>query len=145
MIHADDGDIVVVASREKEVFYTAGLLGGGEYPLPRDYDLDVLTAMSIAKQGFGAVEQQNGGGGGLGNAAQFIGQIPPGQLIVLRELPGNRQIAIEVDLVKAINEPRSRILVAPGDKLILRHKPVEEILNFSLGTFFTFGIRQLFN
>ena len=140
-----DGDIVVVASREKEVFYTAGLLGGGEYPLPRDYDLDVLTAMSIAKQGFGAVEQQNGGGGGIGNAAQFIGQIPPGQLIVLRELPGNRQIAIEVDLVKAINEPRSRILVAPGDKLILRHKPVEEILNFSLGTFFTFGIRQLFN
>lgn len=138
----EEGDIVVVESREKEVFYTGGLLGGGEYPLPRDYDLDVLTAMSIAKQGFGAIEQR--GGGGLGGAAQSIGNIPPGQLIVLRELPGNKQVAIEVDLTKALNDPRSRILVAPGDKLILRHKPVEEALNFGLGTFFTFGIRQLF-
>lgn len=141
-----DGDIVVVESREKEVFYTGGLLGGGEYPLPRDYDLDVLTAMSLAKQGFGALEQnRGGGGGGLGGAAQSIGNIPPGQLIILRELPGNQQVAIEVDLTKAINDPKSRILIAPGDKLILRHKTIEEVLNFGLGTFFTFGIRQLFN
>ena len=139
-----DGDIVVVESRDKEVFYTGGLLGGGEYPLPRDYDLDVLTALSVAKQGFGAL-QQNGGGGGMGGGlGQSLGQVPPGQLIILRELPGNRQIAIEVDLVKAINDPRSRILVAAGDKLILRHKPIEEVLNFGLGTFFTFGVRELF-
>lgn len=138
-----DGDIVVVESREKEVFYTGGLLGGGEYPLPRDYDLDVLTAMSIAKQGFGALEQNRGGAGN--GIAQSVGNIPPGQLIVLRELPGNRQVAIEVDLTEAINDPKSRILVAPGDKLILRHKPLEEVMNFGLGTFFTFGIRQLFN
>ena len=52
----NDGDIVVVESREREVFYTGGLLGGGEYPLPRDYDIDVLTAMSIAKQGYGALQ-----------------------------------------------------------------------------------------
>ncbi|MDA7541565.1 polysaccharide biosynthesis/export family protein [bacterium] len=139
----NDGDIVVVESREREVFYTGGLLGGGEYPLPRDYDIDVLTAMSIAKQGFGALQQRGGGGGGMGG--QMVREIPPGQLIVLRELPGNKQIAIEVDLTKAINDPRSRILVAPGDKLILRHKSIEEILNFGASTFFTFGIRELFS
>ena len=75
---------------------------------------------------------------------QMVREIPPGQLIVLRELPGNKQIAIEVDLTKAINDPRSRILVAPGDKLILRHKSIEEILNFGASTFFTFGIAELF-
>lgn len=140
-----DGDIVVVESREREVFYTGGLLGGGEYPLPRDYDIDVLTAMSIAKQGFGALQQGPGGGGGGGIGGQQVREIPPGQLIVLRELPGNKQIAIEVDLTKAINDPRSRIIVAPGDKLILRHKSIEEILNFGASTFFTFGIRELFS
>ena len=41
-----DGDIVYVDSRETEVYYTGGLLGGGEFPLPRDYDLDVLTAVA---------------------------------------------------------------------------------------------------
>ena len=137
----NDGDIVVVESREREVFYTGGLLGGGEYPLLRDYDIDVLTAMSIAKQGYGALQDRNGGGGGRGGQMR---EIPPGQLIVLRELPGNKQIAIEVDLTKAINDPRSRILVAPGDKLILRHKSIEEILNFGASTFFTFGIAELF-
>ena len=137
----NDGDIVVVESREREVFYTGGLLGGGEYPLPRDYDIDVLTAMSIAKQGYGALQDRNGGGGQRGGQMR---EIPPGQLIVLRELPGNKQIAIEVDLTKAINDPRSRILVAPGDKLILRHKSIEEILNFGASTFFTFGIAELF-
>lgn len=139
----NDGDIVVVESREKEVFYTGGLLGGGEYPLPRDYDLDVLTAMSVAEQGYGSMQQGRGGGGGFGQLAGSIGNIPPGQLIVLRQLPGNQQIAIEIDLPKAINNPNTRILVAPGDKLILRHKTIEEVLNFSLGAFFTFGIREL--
>ena len=138
-----DGDIIVVESREKEVFYTGGKLGGGEYPLPRDYDLDVLTAMAIAKQGFGALGERGGGGGGGGLGGQSA-TIEPGQLIVLRKLPGNQQIAIEVDVTKAINDPRSRILVKAGDTLILRHKPAEEILNFGMGTFFTFGISELF-
>ena len=34
-----DGDIVYIESRETEVYYTGGLLNGGEFPLPRDYDL----------------------------------------------------------------------------------------------------------
>ena len=47
----NDGDLVLIESRDTEVFYTGGLLGGGQFPLPRDYDLDVLGAMSIAGAG----------------------------------------------------------------------------------------------
>ncbi len=44
-----DGDIVFIESRETEVFYTGGLLGGGQYTLPRDYDLHVLEAIAVAQ------------------------------------------------------------------------------------------------
>ena len=51
--------------------------------------------------------------------------------------------AIEVDLTRAINDPRSRPLVQAGDTLILQYKCEEELLNFGIATFFTFGIREL--
>jgi protein involved in polysaccharide export with SLBB domain len=137
----EDGDIVYIESRDAEVFYTGGLLPGGEFKIPRDYDLDVLTAMALS--GGGISRQQNmggGGGGGLGMLG-MMGQVPPGMLYVLRKTPCNGQITIAVDLAKANVDPRERILVQPGDILVLRFKPSEEILNFSLGTFFTFGIQ----
>ena len=136
----EDGDIVYIESRDAEVFYTGGLLPGGEFKIPRDYDLDVLTAMALS--GGGISRQQNGGGGGgLGGIGGMVGQVPPGMLYVLRKTPCNGQITIAVDLAKANVDPRERILVQPGDILVLRFKPSEEILNFSLGTFFTFGIQ----
>jgi protein involved in polysaccharide export with SLBB domain len=136
----EDGDIVYIESRDAEVFYTGGLLPGGEFKIPRDYDLDVLTAMALS--GGGISRQQNGGGGGgMGGIGGMIGQVPPGMLYVLRKTPCNGQITIAVDLAKANVDPRERILVQPGDILVLRYKPSEEILNFSLGTFFTFGIQ----
>ena len=49
-----------------------------------------------------------------------------------------------MDLVDAMNTPSQRLLVKPGDTLVLRYKPFEEIVNFSLVGFFTFGIRELF-
>jgi len=49
-----------------------------------------------------------------------------------------------VDLNRAVRDPSARPLIQAGDILILRYKPEEEALNFSLGTFFTFGIRELF-
>jgi protein involved in polysaccharide export with SLBB domain len=137
----EDGDIVYIESRDAEVFYTGGLLPGGEFKIPRDYDLDVLTAMALS--GGGISRQQNGGGGGGGGMGMIgmMGQVPPGMLYVLRKTPCNGQITIAVDLAKANVDPRERILVQPGDILVLRFKPSEEILNFSLGTFFTFGIQ----
>ncbi len=133
-----DGDIVYVDSRETDVYYTQGLLRGGEFPLPRDYDLDVLAAVSLAGTNVGATQQTGSilSGGGA--------QTPPTELIVLRRLPGNRQLSIRVDLNEAINDPRQRILVKAGDTLTLRFKPQEELINFATATFFTFGVRQLF-
>jgi protein involved in polysaccharide export with SLBB domain len=134
-----DGDVIYVESRETEVYYTGGLLGGGEWPIPRDYDLDVLGAVALAGQTVG-VGQSSFRGGLIGGS----NHVPPTDLIVLRKLPGNRQIAIRVDLTRAINDPRARLLVRAGDTLILRFKPEEEAINFGITAFFTFGIRELF-
>lgn len=138
-IRLEDGDVVYIESRETEVFYTGGLLPGGEHMLPRDYDLDVLGAMSIAGSGI-ASAQGGGGGGGIGGG---LGRVPPGMLYILRKTPCNGQVAIEVDLTKAINDPRQRPLVQSGDILILQYKCEEEVINFGMATFFTFGISEL--
>jgi hypothetical protein len=144
-ITLNDGDIVYIESRDTEVFYTGGLLPGGEHPLPRDYDLDVLGAMALAGQGINSPVGRGGGGGGGGGMGGGIGAgtIPPGMLYILRKTPCNGQVAIEVDLNKAINDPRQRPLVQAGDMLILQYKCEEELINFGIGTFFTFGIREL--
>lgn len=133
-----DGDIVYVDSRDTDVFYTGGLLGGREIPLPRDYDLDVFAAVALAGQSIGVGSQRGG------SLIGVTGTVPPSNLIILRRIPGDRQLAIRVDLNEAINNPRSRILVRAGDTLLLRYKPQEEFANFLLGTFFTFGVRELF-
>ncbi|MDM4015041.1 polysaccharide biosynthesis/export family protein [Roseiconus lacunae] len=138
-----EGDIVYIESRETEVFYTGGLLPGGEFPLPRDYDLDVLGAMAMVGNGVYGQSSQAQRSGGLGGLGGAIATIPPGRLFILRKTGCNGQIAIEVDLAKAINEPSSRPLIKAGDTLVLQYKPEEEILNFGLGTFFTYGIREL--
>ena len=44
----EDGDIILVESREQDHFFTGGLLGGGQYALPRNQDLDVLDAVLLA-------------------------------------------------------------------------------------------------
>ncbi|MEM6362919.1 MAG: polysaccharide biosynthesis/export family protein [Planctomycetota bacterium] len=136
-----EGDIVFVQNRETEVFYTGGLLPGGEFPLPRDYDLDVLGAMAIA--GGGVVQGQNGQSFGFAGVGTISG-VAPGLLYILRRTPCNGQVAIEVDLGRAINDPRSRPLVQPGDTLILQYSCEEEAINFGISTFFTFGIQELF-
>jgi hypothetical protein len=66
-------------------------------------------------------------------------------LILLRRIPGKRQLAIRIDLNSTINDPRQRLLVKAGDTLILRYTPQEEVLNFASNVFFTFGVRRLFN
>lgn len=132
-----DGDIVYVDSRETEVYYTGGLLGGGEFPLPRDYDLDVLSALAVSRATVGVGVNRQGLLGATG------GGVPPSEIILLRRLPGERQIAIRIDLNEAINDPRQRILIQPQDTLILRFKPQEELVNLGLQTFFTFGITEL--
>lgn len=143
-IELDEGDIVYVESRETEFFYTGGLLSGRQVPLPRDYDLDVLGALALSGSGVGS-QQGGGGGGGMGGGLiQGLGGTSPTQLYVIRKLPCGRTFNISVDLQQALNNSTQNILVQPGDTLVLRFKPHEEVVNFALGTFFTFGIRELF-
>jgi protein involved in polysaccharide export with SLBB domain len=132
-----DGDVVYVDTRETDVFYTSGLLRGGEFPLPRDYDLDILAAVSVTGSNFATGQRT----GFLGGAAQ---NVPPTELVVLRRIPGDRQLAIRIDLNQAINDPKQRLLVKAGDTLVLRFKPQEELLNLVSNVFYTFGVQRLF-
>lgn len=135
-----EGDVVLIESRENEFFYTGGLLPGGQWPIPRDYDLDVLGAMAIA--GGGVSSKLASASTGLVGNVQVV---PPGLVFILRQTPCNGQIAIQVDLSQAINNPSMRPIIQPGDTIILQFKPCEEAINFGIGTFFTYGITQLFN
>jgi hypothetical protein len=137
----EEGDVVYIESREAEVFYTGGLLPGGEWLIPRDYDLDALGAMALSGTGLGS-KNAGGGAGGIGGIAS-IAFVPPGELFILRRTPCNGQITIAVDLAKATTDPRERPLIMPGDTLILRFKCCEELLNFGTGAFFTFGIQYI--
>jgi hypothetical protein len=124
-----NGDIVYIEPREKEVFYTAGLLGVGQYQLPRDYDIDIIEAISIIRgpllnggftqSGFGGQFQQNG-----------MGNTNPAWVVILRKTPANQQIAIRVDVNLAFQDLRERIRILNGDILILQQKPAEAFVNY---------------
>ncbi|MEZ6063870.1 MAG: polysaccharide biosynthesis/export family protein [Planctomycetaceae bacterium] len=135
-----DGDIVIIRSRDEETFLTAGLLGGGEYPLPRDKDLDVLGAIAIAGGPLGNFGTGIGGVGGGARGRGFGGTAnrggggycQPSEVIVIRELPCGNQITIKVDLNKALEDRSQRILIKPNDVVMLRYTLTEEIGNVVL-------------
>lgn len=139
-----EGDIVLIETRDTEFFYTGGLLTPGQFPIPRDYDLDALGAMAMAGGSLAGSRSGGNSGAGIGGGVSGLSGVAPGRLYILRKTPCKGQLAIEVDLAKAINDPRQRPIIQPGDTLILQYKPCEEALNFGIGTFFTFGIQQLF-
>jgi protein involved in polysaccharide export with SLBB domain len=128
----EDGDIVFIESRDTEVFYTGGLLGGGQYQLPRDYDLDVLSAISIATAR--QASSTMGGGfanrmGGISSMNQDI-SVSASDVVILRQMPDGNQIPIKTDLNKALRDPKYRIRIQPGDYLILQYKPHEAVAAF---------------
>jgi protein involved in polysaccharide export with SLBB domain len=142
----NDGDIVVIRSRDEETFVTAGVLGGGEFPLPRDKDLDILGAIAIAGgplgnagTGVGGVGAPNGGGAANGGRSNC----QPSEAIIVRELPCGNSISIKVDLNRALQDRSERILIQPNDVIILRYTLAEEFgnallnmlqINFLLGS-----------
>lgn len=124
-----DGDIVFIESRETEIFYTGGLLGGGQYTLPRDYDLDVLGAVSIANGRQQSNTNSSGFGsrvGGISATNQDI-SVSASTVIVLRQTPDGGQIPIKVNLYKAMRSPAERVLIMPGDHIILQYTPIEAL------------------
>jgi protein involved in polysaccharide export with SLBB domain len=119
----EDGDIVFIESRDTEIFYTGGLLGGGQYTLPRDYDLDVMGAVAIAQAGrnSGNATRATGGITALNNDVT----ISASQAIILRKMPNGSQVPIKVDLYRALRHPEERVLMQPGDFLMLQYTPLE--------------------
>jgi hypothetical protein len=127
----NEGDIVIIRSRDTETFITAGVLGGGEHPLPRDKDLDVIGAIAIAGgplgssgTGVGGLGGRGGGGGGRGGT-----NCQPSEAIIIRELPCGSSIAMRIDLNKALQDPSQRVLIKPNDVIVLRYTLTEEIGN----------------
>ena len=130
------GDIVFVEGREREVFYTGGMLIGGEHMLPRDFDLDVVQAVSVSggfSSSAGGVSPQARGIGGGGGGGGGIGMLcPPTQVIVIRTMPGGGQVPIKVDMKRAVVDSSQRILIQPGDMILLEYTPCELAFNIVL-------------
>jgi protein involved in polysaccharide export with SLBB domain len=143
------GDIVFIESRDRDVFYTGGLLQGREIALPRDYDLDVLAAIAMAGGanaaglGTGTLARSGagiGGGGSLGSSSI----IPPTQIIVLRKLPNGGSIPIKISLNRALADVSQRVLIQPGDYILLQYTPLELAGNVVLSTFtFNYFINKI--
>lgn len=122
-----DGDIVFIESRETEVFYTGGLLGGGQFTLPRDYDVTLTQAISMA-QGRATTGAPRAIGGV--SALNSDVTISPSHVVVLRTLPDGRRFPIEADLYKALRRPQEDIIIQPGDMIMLQYTHVEAIAAF---------------
>ena len=113
------GDVVVVPRRRREVFYVVGKLSdtsrtqftvgetereiGSGFLLPRDRDIDVVTAVAMAG---------------------YIDPIDsPTTVTVHRVLPTGQPMLIHVDLFKARYDRMETILVQPGDIIYLNPDP----------------------
>ncbi len=123
------GDIVFIDSREAEVFYAAGLLPSGAYPLPRDEDLDVIEAISMIGGPLvnGGVNSNNLSGSII---ERGIGPPSPSLLTVLRRTPDGYQMPIRVDLREALRDPRQSLLIQAGDVLVLQETPGQALARY---------------
>jgi protein involved in polysaccharide export with SLBB domain len=125
----NEGDTVYIEARDTEVYYTAGLMGGQQVPLPRDYDLRVIQAIaqvrgplingSFNQNAFVAQAVNTG-----------IGNPSPSLVTVIRQLPGQQQVRIRVNLNEAFRDPRENILIQPGDVIVLQEKPGEALARY---------------
>jgi len=126
------GDVLYVESRQKEFFFSGGVMPAGQVPLPRDYDLDVMGAIALVN---GNVAGPAGGVTGIGSnfKGSSLGAIvPPTRVLILRKLPDGEQIQIRVDLKRAMRDPRERVIIQPNDVVMLLYKPGEVLGNAAL-------------
>lgn len=124
----DDGDVIFIESRETEVFYTAGLLGGGQWELPRDYDLRLLEAIAIAQ---GPQNVQSVGNSNGRTAINGDVTVSGSHVVILRTLPGGARVPISTSIYKAIKHPdEHNVKIQPGDMIYLQYTCVEGVLAF---------------
>lgn len=127
-----NGDIVVVESRNDEVFVTGGLLGGGQYTLPRDQDIDVIDAVLLADT-YSRSSQINQPTRAIGGVSVLNRDVTVGasRVIVERKLPSGETHQFRISLYKAMRDPSQRILIEPGDRLFLEYTLPESIFAFA--------------
>lgn len=130
-----NGDVVYIASRNTEVFYTGGLLFTGQYQLPRDYDLGVVEAIAVTRGTLvnGGVSSLNNFTGGTGLPG--IGTPNPSSVSIVRHLPRGQQLVINVDLNRAMRDPRENVIIQPKDVVILQFTPGEAIAKYFTSVF----------
>ena len=126
----NNGDIVAIASKPTEVFYTGGLLGGGEFRVPRDRALSVMDAVALS----GGIPQSQRGG--------IVPTQPPRVLRLLRTQNG-RQLTFRFDLAGGFSQQAANTQIRAGDYLILDFSRTQRVQNLGTGVLNTVGIRQL--
>ena len=135
-ITLNDGDIVYIKGREREVFYTGGLLPGSRVPLPRDYDIDVMEAIALA----GGSGTSSGAAGG----SIRLGQVKPATQVTILRKCGCEQVAIAVDLRYTLSDPSERVIIQPGDLIVLEYRQNELFINTAAQVLTFGGIFNLF-
>jgi protein involved in polysaccharide export with SLBB domain len=133
------GDVVFLEGRDEQVFFTGGLLPPGKHVLPRDHDLDVLEAVMLVR---GPLYNGAFGGSNLSGAliASGLGSPSPSLVTVVRRVPGRGQVPIVVDLRNALKYEQERLVLRPGDMLILQEKPAEALARYMSQSFFNFSL-----
>lgn len=133
----NDGDIVLVENRVTEFFYTAGLLGGGQYVIPRDYDIGVMDAIALAEaQTRRELPTASIGGASVLNQDVSVGA---SRVIVQRKMPNGSYYPIEINLYDVMKDPSEQIMIRPEDRIILRYTRCEAMLAY-FERFFIDGI-----
>jgi hypothetical protein len=122
----NDGDVLLVPSRDTEVFYTGGLLPGGEVQLPRDKDLDIVEAMAYVG---GSVSSPAGAASTVFRTGGPQNFIPPTRAVIVRKLPDGQILPIRVDLNRAMIDPRERVIIQPDDMVMLLYTHKELTAN----------------
>ena len=115
----DDGDAIYVPDRNNDVFYVVGNLHpqartrftignddrelGGGFLLPRDRDVDVVTAVAMAG---------------------YLDPIEsPTTVTIHRRMPNGESLLIRSDLIKARHDSRESVMIMPGDIVYLNPDP----------------------
>src|SRR5438067_1313220 len=125
----NEGDTVYIEARDTEVYYTAGLMGGAQIPLPRDYDLRVIEAIAQVRGPLiNGSFNQNAFVASAVNTG--IGNPSPSLVTVIRRLGCDQEIRIRVNLNEAFRDPRENILIQPGDIIVLQEKPGEALVRY---------------
>ena len=114
-----DGDAIYVPNRNNDVFYVVGNLHpqarnrftignddrelGGGFLLPRDRDVDVVTAVAMAG---------------------YLDPIEsPTTVTIHRRMANGESLLIKSDLIKARYDPRESVMIMPGDIVYLNPDP----------------------